>query len=169
MYTNKFTSHKYNLQLCFNQDNGPLPLVTDYRRLDKYIKRIIYYMPIIRERIMRLSNDNCILTFYTNMGYDSSRISLYRRRVMISVSHQNFLKTSTSIATALEEYQACREQIYYDLKFKLEDFLVLFESPEDWMIVFEGLTHYDVTLNEKKSHLSRQQKLSRIYLFRKTY
>ena len=52
-----------------------LRLLKDYRGLNKYLRRSPYYVPRIREILMRLSNAWCLSTFDANHGYYARRLA----------------------------------------------------------------------------------------------
>ena len=55
--------------------NGSLRLLIDFRVLNKYMRRSPYYVPKIREILLRLSGAKFLSTFDANMGYYARRLA----------------------------------------------------------------------------------------------
>ena len=86
--------------------NRSLRLLIDYRWLNKYLKRSPYYMPRIREVLMRLSKAKCISTFDANMGYYSRRLDPNGRpftAFCLPFGKFQYKRLSIGISTALDE------------------------------------------------------------------
>ncbi|KAJ0408806.1 hypothetical protein P43SY_000702 [Pythium insidiosum] len=145
--------------------NGTLRLLIDYRALNKHLRRSPYFVPRIREILLRLAGARCLSTFDANMGYYARRLAEHSRAYTafcLSFGKFRYKRLPMGISTAPDEYQACMERIFGDLPFVvvyLDDLLVFSGSENEHLghlkIVFERLEQYDVTLNGKKCHILR--------------
>ncbi|KAG6623058.1 Pol Polyprotein [Phytophthora cinnamomi] len=143
--------------------NGSLRLLVDFRELNKFLRRSPYYVPKIREILLRLGKAKCMSTLDANMGYFARRLARQSRAATafcLPFGKFQFKRLPMGISTAPDEYQACMERILGDLDFVivyLDDILIFSENPvehlEHLRIVFDRLRQYDVTLNGKKCHI----------------
>jgi hypothetical protein len=141
--------------------NGSLRLLVDFRLLNKYLRRSPYYVPKIREILLRLGKAKCMTTLDANMGY-FARQSRAATAFCLPFGKFQFKRLPMGISTAPDEYQSCMERILGDLDFVivyLDDILVFSENPvehlEHLRIVFDRLRQFDVTLNGQKCHILR--------------
>ncbi|KAG6579764.1 Retrovirus Polyprotein [Phytophthora cinnamomi] len=147
--------------------NGSLRLLVDFRELNKFLRRSPYYVPKIREILLRLGKAKCMSTLDANMGYFARRLARQSRAATafcLPFGKFQFKRLPMGISTAPDEYQACMERILGDLDFVivyLDDILIFSENPvehlEHLRIVFDRLRQYDVTLNGKKCHILRDR------------
>ncbi|KAE9265706.1 hypothetical protein PR003_g32372, partial [Phytophthora rubi] len=147
--------------------NGSLRLLVNFRQLNRYLRRSPYYVPKIREILLRLGKAKCMTTLDANMGYFARRIALQSRAATafcLPFGKFQFKRLPMGISTVPDEYQSCMERILGDLDFVivyLDDILVFSQNPvehlEHLRIVFDRLRQYDVTLNGKKCHILRDQ------------
>ncbi|KAE9198591.1 hypothetical protein PF004_g19500 [Phytophthora fragariae] len=147
--------------------NGSLRLLVDFRELNKFLRRSPYYVPKIREILLRLGKAKCMSTLDANMGYFARRLARQSRAVTafcLPFGKFQFKRLPMGISTAPDEYQACMERILGDLDFVivyLDDILIFSENPvehlEHLQIVFDQLRQFDVTLNGKKCHILRDR------------
>uniref|UniRef100_H3HA67 Reverse transcriptase domain-containing protein n=1 Tax=Phytophthora ramorum TaxID=164328 RepID=H3HA67_PHYRM len=145
--------------------NGSLRLLVDFRQLNRYLRRSPYYVPKIREILLRLGKAKCMTTLDANMGYFARRVALQSRAATafcLPFGKFQFKRLPMGISTAPDEYQSCMERILGDLDFVivyLDDILVFSQNPvehlEHLRIVFDRLRQYDVALNGKKCHILR--------------
>ncbi|OWZ03089.1 Pol Polyprotein [Phytophthora megakarya] len=129
--------------------DGSLRLLVDFRSLNKYLRRSPYYVPRIREILMRLAKAKCISTFDANLGYYARRLAKESRPLTafcLPFGKFRFKRLPMGISTAPDEYQASMEKIFGDLEFVvvyLDDVLVFSESQVEHLdhlsIVFERL------------------------------
>ncbi|GMF57006.1 unnamed protein product [Phytophthora fragariaefolia] len=61
--------------------NGSLLLLVDFRELNRYLRRSPYYMPKIREILLRLGKAKCMPTLDANVGYFARRIQPQKKKV----------------------------------------------------------------------------------------
>lgn len=147
--------------------DGSLRLLVDYRWLNKFLRRSPYYVPRIREVLMRLSKAKCISTFDANLGYYARRLASKSRpftAFCLPWGKFQYKRLPMGISTAPDEYQACMERIFGDLEFVvvyLDDILVFSASAEEHLehlhIVFKRLATFGVSLNGKKCHVLRKE------------
>ncbi|POM80135.1 Gag-pol fusion protein [Phytophthora palmivora] len=147
--------------------DGSLRLLVDFRWLNKYLRRSPYYVPRIREILMRLASAKCMSTFDANLGYYARRLakhSHYLTAFCLPFGKFRFKRLPMGICTAPDEYQACMERILGDLTFVvvyLDDILVFSQDEDEHLehlhIVFKRLKKYGVSLNGKKCHILRKE------------
>uniref|UniRef100_A0AAV1U4K5 RNA-directed DNA polymerase n=1 Tax=Peronospora matthiolae TaxID=2874970 RepID=A0AAV1U4K5_9STRA len=161
-----FDSEMASPAFFLKKPNGSLRLLIDFRGLNRYLKRSPYYVPRIREILLRLAGAKYLSTFDANMGYYARRLAASSRghtAFCLPFGKYQYKRLPMGISTAPDEYQACMEKIFGDLAFVvvyLDDILVYSDSEETHLehlhIVFKRLTKYGVTLNGKKCHILRQ-------------
>jgi hypothetical protein len=145
--------------------SGALRLLVDFRRLNRFLRRSPYYVPKIREILLRLDKAKCMSTLDANMGYFARRLANQSRpftAFCLPFGKYQFKRLPMGISTAPDEYQSCMERILGDLPFVivyLDDILIFSENENDHLehlrIVFKRLREYDVTLNASKCHILR--------------
>ncbi|OWZ08675.1 Pol Polyprotein [Phytophthora megakarya] len=148
------------------KSSGELRLLVDFRRLNKYLRRSPYFVPKIREILLRLGKAKCMSTLDANMGYFARRLALQSRSFTsfcLPWGKFQFKRLPMGISTAPDEYQACMERILGDLPYVivyLDDILIFSENEIDHLehlaIVFKRLQTFDVTLNAKKCRILRE-------------
>uniref|UniRef100_A0AAV1TBR0 Reverse transcriptase domain-containing protein n=1 Tax=Peronospora matthiolae TaxID=2874970 RepID=A0AAV1TBR0_9STRA len=146
--------------------NGSLRLLIDFRGLNRFLQRSPYYVPRIREILLRLAGAKCLSTLDANMRYYARRLATSSRNYTafcLPFGKFQYKRLPMGISTAPYEYQACMEKIFGDLDFVvvyLDDILVYSSSEKTHLkhlgIVFKRLKKYDVTLNGKKCHILRE-------------
>ncbi|KAJ8522207.1 hypothetical protein ON010_g17725 [Phytophthora cinnamomi] len=146
--------------------SGSLRLLVDFRRLNKFLSRSPYFVPKIREILLRLGKAKCMSTLDANMGYFARRLAPQSRSVTafcVPFGKFQFKRLPMGISTAPDEYQSCMERILGDLPFVivyLDDVLIFSENETEHLehlrIVFERLRQYDVTLNASKCKILRE-------------
>ncbi|GMF43140.1 unnamed protein product [Phytophthora fragariaefolia] len=146
--------------------SGSMRLLVDFRRLNKFLSRSPYFVPKIREILLRLGKAKCMSTLDANMGYFARRLAPQSRSVTafcLPFGKFQFKRLPMGISTAPDEYQSCIERILRDLPFVivyLDDVLIFSENEtehrEHLRIVFERLRQYDVTLNASKCKILRE-------------
>lgn len=147
--------------------NGSLRLLVDFRRLNRYLRRSPYYVPKIREILLRLDKAKCMTTLDANMGYFARRLARESRSFTafcLTFGKFQFKRLPMGISTAPDEYQAGMEKILGDLPFVivyLDDVLIFSSNEEEHLehlrIVFERFRKFDITLNAQKCHILRKQ------------
>lgn len=151
----------------FVKPNGSLRLLVDFGELNKFLRRSPYYVPKIREILLKLGKAKCMTTLDANMGYFARRLAKESRSFTafcLTFGKFRFKRLPMGISTAPDEYQACMERILGDLPFVivyLDDVLIFSENAEEHLqhlrIVFERFREYDITLNGKKCHILREK------------
>ena len=141
--------------------NGSLRLLIDYRVLNRWLRRSPYFVPRIREILLRLANVRYITTLDANVGYYARRLAKKSRPLTafcLPFGKFQYNRLPMCISTAPDEYQVCMEKILGDLEFVivyLDDLLVCLRSIHDHLehlrVVFERLDKYHITLNGKKA------------------
>ncbi|KAG6590829.1 Retrovirus Polyprotein [Phytophthora cinnamomi] len=131
--------------------------------MNKFLRRSPYYVPKIREILLRLGKAKCMSTLDANMGYFARRLARQSRAATafcLPFGKFQFKRLPMGISTAPDEYQACMERILGDLDFVivyLDDILIFSENPvehlEHLRIVFDRLRQYDVTQRQEVPHL----------------
>ena len=125
-----------------SKPDGSLRLLNDYRRLNKYLRRSPYYVPRIREILMRLSNARCLSTLGSNHGYYARRLARKSRLLTafcLPFGKYQYKRLPMGISTAPDEYQAYMDCIFGDLPFivvYLDDLLVFSSTDEDHLFSF---------------------------------
>ncbi|KAG6608949.1 Pol Polyprotein [Phytophthora cinnamomi] len=147
--------------------DGSLSLLVDFRWLNKYLRRSPYYVPRIREILMRLASAKCLSTFDANLGYYARRLAKHSRYLIafcLPFGKFGYKRLPMGICTAPDEYQASMERILGDQDFVvvyLDDILVFSQNEDEHLehlrIVFERLKKYGVSLNGKKCHVLRKE------------
>ncbi|OWZ16640.1 Pol Polyprotein [Phytophthora megakarya] len=123
----------------------------DYRLLNKFLRRRPYYVPRIREILMRLTKAKCISTFDANLGYYARRLANQSRPITafcLPFGKFQYKRLPMGISTAPDECQI-HPQKQHD-----EEHL---EHLEHLCIVFERLERFNVILNGKKCHILREE------------
>lgn len=77
-----------------SKPDGSLQLLNVFRGLNKYLRRSPYYVPRIREILMRLANAKCLSTFDTNYGYYARRLARKSRPLRLFAYFLNFFSTN---------------------------------------------------------------------------
>ncbi|OWZ22221.1 Pol Polyprotein [Phytophthora megakarya] len=127
--------------------DGSLRLLIDYRWFNKFLCRSPYYVPRIREILMRLAKPKCISTFDANLGYYARRLARQSRPLTafcLPFGKFQYKRLPMGISTSPDEYQACMERIFGDLEFVvvyLNEILVFSKAEE------EHLEHLRVVLS----------------------
>ena len=147
--------------------NGSLRLLIDFRHLNKYLRRSPYYVPRIREILIRLGGAKCFTTLDANMGYYARQLALQSRKYTafcLPFGKFQYKRLPMGISTAPDEYQACMEKFFGDLSFVvvyLDDILIFSKTEKEHLehlkIVFQRLEEYNITLNPKKCHFLRKE------------
>ena len=133
-----------------------LRLYNNYRGLNKYLRRSPYYVPRIREILMRSSSARCLLTSDADHGYYARRLFRKSRpltALCLTFGKYQCKRPPMGISTAPDEYQAYMDCIFGDLPFimvYLDDLLVFFSTDEDHLAhfrtLFDRLQTYGVSL-----------------------
>ncbi|GMF39879.1 unnamed protein product [Phytophthora fragariaefolia] len=100
--------------------SGDLRLLNDFREHNKFLRRSPYYVPRIREILMRLSQAKCVSTFDANLGYYGRRLDKKNRSLTafcLPFGKFRYKRLPMGISTAPDEYQACMKKIVGDLDF----------------------------------------------------
>lgn len=100
--------------------NGSLRLLIDYRVLNRWLRRSPYFVPRIREILLRLSAAKCLTTLNANMGYYCRQLGKQSRPLTafcLPFGKYQYKRLPMGISTAPDEYQACMEKIFGDLDF----------------------------------------------------
>ncbi|KAG6611434.1 Pol Polyprotein [Phytophthora cinnamomi] len=149
-----------------SKPDGSLCLLVDFRWLNKYLRRSPYYVPRIREILMRLASAKCLSTFDANLGYYARRLAKTSRHLTafcLPFGKFRYKRLPMGICTAPDEYQASMERILGDLNFVvvyLDDILVFSQNEEEHLehlrIVFKRLEKYGVSLNGGKCRVLRK-------------
>lgn len=142
---------------------GPLRFRIEFRVLNKYLRRSQYYVPKIREILLRLFGAKFLSTFDANMGYYARHLAKQSRAhsaFCLPFGKYKYKRLPMGISTAPDEYQACMGNIFGDPPFVvvyLDDLLVCSKTEsehlENLRVLFERLAKYDVELNGKKCHI----------------
>ncbi|GMF29533.1 unnamed protein product [Phytophthora lilii] len=129
--------------------NGYFRLLVDFRRLNRYLRRSPYFVPKIREILLRLGKAKCMSTLDANMCYFARRLAKQSRPATafcLPFGKFQFKRLPMGISTAPDEYQACMERVLGDLSFVivyLDDILIFSETETDHLrhleIVFKRL------------------------------
>ncbi len=145
--------------------SGSLRLLIDFRFLNKHLIRSPYFVPRIKEILLKLGKAKFFSTLDANMGYYGRALDKSSRgftAFSLPFGKFRYKRLPMGISTAPDEYQACMEQILGDLPFViiyLDDILIFSETKEDHFqhiqIVFERLEEHDVTLQGLKCFLFR--------------
>ncbi|KAE9047515.1 hypothetical protein PR002_g991 [Phytophthora rubi] len=113
--------------------SGDLRLLVDFR-LNRFLRRSPYFVPKIREILLRLGKAKCMSTLDANMGYFARCLAQQSRAATAFCLHFGkfqFKRLPMGISTAPDEYQAAMERILGDLPFVivyLDDILVFSEN-----------------------------------------
>ncbi|KAG6603064.1 Pol Polyprotein [Phytophthora cinnamomi] len=144
--------------------NGSLRLLVDFRELNKFLRRSPYYVPKIREILLRLGKAKCMSTLDANMGYFARRLARQSRAATafcLPFGKFQFKRLPMGISTAPDEYQACMERILGDLDFVivyLDDILIFSENPVEHL---EHLRIFTWTPEDSAAFRSIKEALAR--------
>ncbi|KAJ8566722.1 hypothetical protein ON010_g6402 [Phytophthora cinnamomi] len=115
-----YDSEAHATAFFLTKARGALRLLVDFRALNKYLQRSPYYVPKIREILIRLSKAKCMSTLDANMGYFARCLAKELRAVTafcLPFGKFQFKRLPMGISTAPDEYQASMERILGDLPF----------------------------------------------------
>ncbi|GMF51089.1 unnamed protein product [Phytophthora fragariaefolia] len=93
--------------------DGSLRRLVGFRQLNRYLRRSPYYVPKIREILLRLGKAKCMTTLDTNMGYFARRIARQSRAATafcLPFGKCQFKRLPMGISTAPDEYQSYAPQ-----------------------------------------------------------
>jgi predicted aspartyl protease len=163
-----YSSETASPAFFIKKPSGALRLLNDFRRLNKYLRRAPYFVPLIREVLTRLGNATVFSSMDANMGYYARVLSEESRKYTafcLPFGKFQYKRLPMGISTAPDEYQAAMTRILGDLSefviVYLDDILVFSNTMEEHLshlrAVFERLQEYDVTLNAKKCHFVRKE------------
>ncbi|POM74302.1 Retrovirus Polyprotein [Phytophthora palmivora] len=117
--------------------DGRLRLLTDFRWLNMFMLRSPYYVPLIREVLMRLCGAAYFSSLDANMGYYARQLAgVSRRYTAFCTPFRKFQykRLPMGVSTAPDEYQACMAKILGNFEMVivyLDDILIFSKTAEN--------------------------------------